>query len=875
MAQHRTLLDQNKGRPVLPSAAGGPVPTTTPAKSAAPSSAHGKPSEEPSKDKDKKDAKELKQDQKQALPVKVDAGHIHEHNGKLLHRDEISFLKELQKQGLLKPGRYHRKDLQSIAQANPHKDYPWSGFWKPPYSIVIDKKGVIHALYRKKEKPGRDGAVTVGEGGTGVVKFMQNQETEPGESDEWKIWKVIKANNAAIIRARNNEQKTIGDVEQKAAANIKKLWTEDAELASKAKEDEKNLLVKEPTNAQIMVDTFNKIQAIRAETARVIQQTQTWRAQKIDLIRSSINEQINQLRKDPTAIAKARASAIAEQGNLFEIGEAIGEKGEVYETAGGKFEFGMKFVPGKKEIFDVFNDDLGHLDTFLKLKKDKSRLGNAEYKLREQKFCQDNPFFKKLRDPVFLMKVTKNLLEALKWVRSRGLLHRDFKLENILIDADGNVKIIDWGFGLWKQDPKNLVDKKHEAYTSSSKLTQEGGLYCDGGFCGTLHSLAPEMLQELNGKLVGFNSDATEVFAMGVILETLLFGKRRIQKIHASRVEFVRSDSFKKETGPTVGNPNYVYSDLGAGVGDKDLSYELEPEFVDMVKSMCASEKDRPTVDQVLAVVNKSKYLQPQAAESQDEHKCAPKSQAQADPWGDDDDDDEFDEWDVYAPAERVVASGVGSGVGGVAASSMPSAAKQPQPTTATRQPVSSGHPSSMFSSTPAHSVGAVTGKPSSVPPVSSVPNRGSLPPVPIQAVFEKALQDGSLNAGNIRGLLDAKANINVFCSLGNTPLHAAAYHGRLSVVNALLEAKADPHKVNQRGQTALALAKQTAELVSNHQEMKAIVAALSGVPNAPVAAPLPSATSGLQKHGLYAHPQASTAAPSDVSDPERTPTPE
>ena len=41
--------------------------------------------------------------------------------------------------------------------------------------------------------------------------------------------------------------------------------------------------------------------------------------------------------------------------------------------------------------------------------------------------------------------IFKQLIEGLGYIHSKGILHRDIKLDNILLDGKGNVKIADFG----------------------------------------------------------------------------------------------------------------------------------------------------------------------------------------------------------------------------------------------------------------------------------------------------------------------------------------------------------------------------------------------------------------------------------------------
>lgn len=42
------------------------------------------------------------------------------------------------------------------------------------------------------------------------------------------------------------------------------------------------------------------------------------------------------------------------------------------------------------------------------------------------------------------------LLDAIQYMHQKKVVHRDLKLENILLDGDLNLKIADFGFASWK-----------------------------------------------------------------------------------------------------------------------------------------------------------------------------------------------------------------------------------------------------------------------------------------------------------------------------------------------------------------------------------------------------------------------------------------
>lgn len=85
---------------------------------------------------------------------------------------------------------------------------------------------------------------------------------------------------------------------------------------------------------------------------------------------------------------------------------------------------------------------------------------------------------------------------ALAYIHEQGIVHRDLKLENILLDADGRVKLSDFGFTR-EFEPHQLMNTR----------------------CGTQAYSAPEMLDRR--RYVG---EKVDIWSMGVILYALVCG---------------------------------------------------------------------------------------------------------------------------------------------------------------------------------------------------------------------------------------------------------------------------------------------------------------------------------------------------------------
>lgn len=94
-----------------------------------------------------------------------------------------------------------------------------------------------------------------------------------------------------------------------------------------------------------------------------------------------------------------------------------------------------------------------------------------------------------------IAEVTLQLLHALDYLHHQRIVHRDIKLENIMLDKGGKVKFVDFGFATRLQPGKKLTDK-----------------------VGSLQYVAPEVL---SGKPY---DESCDLFSMGSVVYTLLTG---------------------------------------------------------------------------------------------------------------------------------------------------------------------------------------------------------------------------------------------------------------------------------------------------------------------------------------------------------------
>lgn len=114
----------------------------------------------------------------------------------------------------------------------------------------------------------------------------------------------------------------------------------------------------------------------------------------------------------------------------------------------------------------------------------------------------DSYVAKQQLSPEQIAKVISQVAEAVHHFHSRGILHRDLKPDNILVDEHGEPKIIDFGVAKEMSNNKDSMTR-------------------DGAIIGTPHYMSPE---QAFGKVLELDIRA-DVYALGAILYRLLSGR--------------------------------------------------------------------------------------------------------------------------------------------------------------------------------------------------------------------------------------------------------------------------------------------------------------------------------------------------------------
>jgi serine/threonine protein kinase len=162
----------------------------------------------------------------------------------------------------------------------------------------------------------------------------------------------------------------------------------------------------------------------------------------------------------------------------------------------------------------------------------------------------------------------RQVLRALSYLHSQGVIHRDIKCDNVLLDSDGKIKLADFGCAKVLEIQKRTADERQSSVVA-----------------GTLAYLSPEIL---NGKEPTF---ACDIWALGCMAVELFTGKMawedHIRQQNWSREETANKlkDYIKSEhTPPYPTDTN-----------------EISPSFLNFLQSCFELDpQKRPTVDTLL-----------------------------------------------------------------------------------------------------------------------------------------------------------------------------------------------------------------------------------------------------------------------------------
>ena len=159
----------------------------------------------------------------------------------------------------------------------------------------------------------------------------------------------------------------------------------------------------------------------------------------------------------------------------------------------------------------------------------------------------------------------KQIILGIKHIHSHKIIHRDIKLENILIDLNNNVKICDFGIGRILTSNKQLLHDK----------------------CGTPMYMAPEIL--LSSKNQGYEGYPVDVWSSGISLYIMLSGTLPF--------------NLKNNENSSIEEESYNNLELQYSIINKEPKHieKISDEARDLLKGLLnKNPNERLTIDQIL-----------------------------------------------------------------------------------------------------------------------------------------------------------------------------------------------------------------------------------------------------------------------------------
>ncbi len=138
-------------------------------------------------------------------------------------------------------------------------------------------------------------------------------------------------------------------------------------------------------------------------------------------------------------------------------------------------------------------------------------------------YCKNNSLIDiikaKLTHTIDIPNIISQMVEGIDYIHKQGIIHRDLKCGNILLDGENNVKICDFGFAIHIRDNIKQI------------------------MLGTPNYISPEMLN------VKICSEKGDIWSLGIIIYTLFVGTPPFQhqslKVIADRIrklEYTKSN---------------------------------------------------------------------------------------------------------------------------------------------------------------------------------------------------------------------------------------------------------------------------------------------------------------------------------------------
>ncbi|XP_066578942.1 receptor-interacting serine/threonine-protein kinase 1 isoform X2 [Amia ocellicauda] len=127
----------------------------------------------------------------------------------------------------------------------------------------------------------------------------------------------------------------------------------------------------------------------------------------------------------------------------------------------------------------------------------------------------------KVRVPISIQgRIILEIIEGMKYLSEKGIIHKDLKPENILIDRDNHIKIADLGLATCQNWSKLTKEESRRQSCLGRKSVPNAA--------GTLSYIAPEHLESINTK----STEKSDVYSFAIVIWVILAHKEPYENAH-------------------------------------------------------------------------------------------------------------------------------------------------------------------------------------------------------------------------------------------------------------------------------------------------------------------------------------------------------
>ncbi|KAH3672261.1 hypothetical protein WICMUC_004356 [Wickerhamomyces mucosus] len=192
-------------------------------------------------------------------------------------------------------------------------------------------------------------------------------------------------------------------------------------------------------------------------------------------------------------------------------------------TAGEMIAVKQVLIPSKSSVSERINDVIDALRSEVDTLKDLEHLNVVQYLGFEKTAREYNLFLEyvaggsvasclrlygRFEEPL-IKNLTSQVTSGLAYLHSRGILHRDMKADNLLLDLDGICKISDFG----------ISKKSNDIYANDAGMSMQG----------TIFWMAPEVV---DSKGEGYSAKV-DIWSLGCVVLEMFAGRRPWSNLEA------------------------------------------------------------------------------------------------------------------------------------------------------------------------------------------------------------------------------------------------------------------------------------------------------------------------------------------------------